>query len=233
MFRPIRDIFFLQLISGGFLLFAPISRYYRSILIRLVVRVAHLRLIIKAKEELNVPSKYGTLGPTREQKLLFAPFDIAKTFLSGWHMERSLEPIGAIHDLIEPNRQIAQTYRNRIPFRYKLNSVDDMGALDARLLLHFDSVVDANHFHVGFEKDHLVDLFEVVNFLDLAVVALTVDDIGGFLVHHVDLCGVFRVIFDLVLDEIRGQVGELDGWRVSLIRPIEQVDKLLNVIFAA
>ena len=77
MFRPIRDIFFLQLISGRFLLFAPISRDDWSILIRLVVRIAHLRLIIEAKEELDVPSKYGALGPTREKQFLFAPFDIA------------------------------------------------------------------------------------------------------------------------------------------------------------
>ena len=108
----------------------------------------------------------------------------------------------AVHDLVKPNRQVAQTYRDRLLLRDELDRVDGAGAFNARLLLHLDSVVDADHLGVRLEQDHLVDLLEVVDLFDLPIVRLSVDDFRGLLVEHVDLGGVFRVILDLVLDQV-------------------------------
>jgi hypothetical protein len=69
-------------------------------------------------------------------------------------------------------------------------------------LFHLYRVVDANYSHICFEKDHLIDLFEVVDFLDLSVMGLAVNNLGRLLVEHVNLGGILSVIPNFMLNQI-------------------------------
>lgn len=80
---PVRDVFFLLLIAGHLLLLSSIgARDHRRVLIRLVVRVADLRLVVEREEELDIPSEDGTLSSTGKEELLLAPLDVAEALLS-------------------------------------------------------------------------------------------------------------------------------------------------------
>ena len=132
-------------------------------------------------------------------------------------MQSPQESVLAIQYFIEADSQITQTDGDCIPLRDEFNGVDHVRAWNAWLWLHLDSVIDANHSHVSLKENHLVNLFEVVDLLYLAVVDVLVAQLGRLLVTHVHLCGILSVILDLVLDQVRGQVCKLDRWRVNLV----------------
>ena len=128
-----------------------------------------------------------------------------------------------ILDFIEPNGQVAKADGNRIALRNKLDGIDHATTVDGRLRFHSDSVVDAHNFHILLEKDDLVNLLKVVYPLDLAVVGSPVFQILRFRVHHIDLGGIFGVVLNLMFDQIRSQVRELNRFSIYLIRPEEKV----------
>ena len=65
MLGPVSDVFLLLLVSSNFLLLSPVGTSHdRSILIGLIVWITNLWLIIKGKEELNIPSEDGSLSAT-------------------------------------------------------------------------------------------------------------------------------------------------------------------------
>ena len=141
---------------------------------------------------------------TREEKLLllFAFLDIAEALLGVLNRER-LQGTGlAVLYLIEANSEIAQTDCNSVAFGDELDGVNLAGALNARLLLHVHCVIDADHISIRFKQNYLVDLFKVVDFLNLAVMRLKVNYVLRFLVEHIDLSGILSVVFDLMFDKI-------------------------------
>ena len=86
---------------------------------------------------------------------------------------------------------------------------------------------------MGFEQDNFVYLLEVVDLLNLPIMRLPINDFLRLLIHHVYLSGILSVLFDFMFDQIWSQVGKLNGWSVGLVRSVEKIDELLNVVFSA
>jgi len=80
------------------------------------------------------------------------------------------EAVLPIEHLVEANHEgIALADSNGVTIGDELDGTDDTTAGNRRLCLHFDSVVDPDNFHVLLKQHHLVDLLEVVDFFNLAI----------------------------------------------------------------
>jgi len=138
-------------------------------------------------------------------------------------MKGSQETIWVALDLIETNSQITETDGDGVAVGDKFYGVNHTLALYAGLLFHFSGVIDANNLHISLEHDHLINLLEIVNLLNLAIMRSPIDDVCRLRVLHVHLSGIFSVILNLMLDQIGSQIRKLDSWRICFIRPIKEV----------
>lgn len=76
--------------------------------------------------------------------------------------------------IVEDNSPVAETYSQRVFVGAELHSQNGACTQDRLVDLHAFRIVDEYFVHVLFVEDDLVDLREVVDFLDVVVVDLVV-----------------------------------------------------------
>ena len=86
--------------------------------------------------------------------------------------------MGFVLNLVETDGFVTETDCDDFTIRQEHNGVDYVFANDALLGLHLGGVVDADFFHLCFKHDHLVNLFEIVYFLDLVFMRHSVDNLS-------------------------------------------------------
>ena len=135
-------------------------------------------------------------------------------------------------EVVESDSEVAEADGDGVTIRNHLNRVDYTTALDLLLQFHLDGIVDPDQFHVRLEQDDLVDALKVVDLVDDTVMRYAILNFSRLCVHHVNLGGIFSVVLNLMLNQVRRQVCKLDGLRIRLVGSEEEVEELLNEVIS-
>jgi len=125
-------------------------------------------------------------------------------------MKSSQESRCGIGYLPKPNSKVVKCNSYRVTLRNEFNRIDRTLAINRLFGFHLDGIVNADHFHIGFEENYLIDLLEVINFLNLPIVGSPINDLSRLHIEHVHLSCILGVVSDLMLDQVGGKISKFD-----------------------
>ena len=114
------------------------------------------------------------------------PLYITQALLGAGYPDLSQDFVVNLAWVVKHNGPVAQANRDGIFIRKKLDGEYDPWALDVSLQLHRKCVIDAHELHILFVEDHLVNLLEVKDLLNVIVMGRLVHNIG-LSVEHLDV----------------------------------------------
>lgn len=140
-------------------------------------------------------------------------------------MHASYNLVVLVRGVEEYDSAVAQTHCNCVVARTKFNSQNHTHTRDVFFPLHCTGSINSNKSHVLLEKNHLVYLLEVKYFFDVVVVGCLILDVYAFGVAHVAVAlSIPMSVFDLVLNQVSGQLLKLNSFARSLLCSVKEID---------